>query len=284
MHYLLISTLILVLAIVPFFRMYEKRKPKAREIVLIAMYTAITAAAQIFFHVTIPFQIGTALVIIAGISLGPQAGFLIGALARFVMNFYMGQGPWTPWQMFTYGLLGFLAGMAFNKATAENKFETKEKEALGIETPKERYFMVIVGPVLLIVFMEILAYVSFILFPGKDETFWGWRVYAAGLIGLILGILVQHKRLPIDSVTLTVFTFFVTIIIYGGIMNVAAMMTTGGIPGTDISLSYLRTLYISGLPYDAYHALTASIAMFVMGKTMISKLERIKIKYGIYRR
>ena len=67
-------------------------------------------------------------------------------------------------------------------------------------------------------------------------------------------------------------------------MNVAAMLTASGIPGTEISLGYLRTLYISGLPYDAYHALTASIAIFVMGKPMISKLERIKIKYGIYNR
>ncbi len=284
MRYMLLSLLILTAAIVPFFRKYEKRKPKAREVTLIAMYTAIVCVAQIFFHVTVPIQIGTALVIIAGISMGPEVGFLIGAMARFVMNFYLGQGPWTPWQMFTYGLLGFLAGLAFNKAKAENKFETKEKQAMGIEMPKDRDFMVIMGPVLMIVFMEAVAYVTYILIPGGDETFWGWRVYAAGLIGLILGIIIQHKRLPIDSVTLTVFTFFVTIIIYGGIMNLAAMLTANGIPGTEISLGYLRTLYISGLPYDAYHALTASIAIFVMGKPMIGKLERIKIKYGIYNR
>ena len=98
----------------PFFMVFENRKPKAREIVLIAMMSALTVCVHIFFHITLPLQIGTAMIIISGISLGPEAGFLIGAISRFVCNFYMGQGPWTPWQMFCWGILGFLAGMAFN--------------------------------------------------------------------------------------------------------------------------------------------------------------------------
>ena len=284
MSYMIISLIIVTLAIVPFFRMYENRKPKAREVVLIAMYTAITVAAQIVFHVTVPIQAGTALVIIAGISMGPEVGFLIGALARLVMNFYLGQGPWTPWQMFSYGLLGFLAGMAFNKAVAENKFETKEKELMGIEKEKERDFSVILGPVLFIVFGVVLAYITFVLFPGKDETFWGWRVYAGGFLGLVLGVIFQRKRLPIDNITLTLFTFFVTVIIYGGIMNIAAVLTASGVPGTEFNLDTLRIWYVSGLPYDLYHALTASLTMLIIGQSMITKLERIKIKYGIYRR
>ena len=284
MPYMLISYGIVILAIVPFFRMYEKRKPKAREVVLIAMYTAIVCAAQIAFHVTVPLQAGTALVIIAGISMGPEVGFLIGALSRLVMNFYLGQGPWTPWQMFCYGLLGFMAGMAFNKAKAENKFETKEKEVMGIEKEKERDFSVIMGPVLFILFGVVLAYITFLIWPGKDETFWGWRVYAGGLAGLIAGVIAQRKRLPIDSVTLTLFTFFVTVIIYGGIMNIAAVVTASGVPGTEFNLDTLRIWYVSGLPYDLYHALTASLVMFVVGQSMITKLERVKIKYGIYNR
>ena len=94
---------------------FEKRKPKAREIVLIAMMSAITVACHMFFHVTVPIQIGTALVIVAGIGMGPEAGFLVGALSRFVCNFYMGQGPWTPWQMFCFGIVGFFSGIIFTK-------------------------------------------------------------------------------------------------------------------------------------------------------------------------
>ena len=283
MPYMLISYSIVILAIIPFFRKYEKRKPKAREIVLIAMYTAITVGAQIFFHVTVPIQIETALTIVAGISMGPEVGFLIGALARLICNFYLGQGPWTPWQMFTYGLLGFLAGLAFNKAKAENKFKIIEDKVTGIEKEKSRTFSIIIGPVLMIIFGVVVAYVTYLFVPGRDETFFGWRVYAGGLLGLIAGIIVQRKRLPIDNITLTVFTFFVAIIIYGGIMNMAAMFTATGLPGGDISWNTLRVLYVSGLPFDIYHAVTAALSMFVIGKPMIEKIERIKIKYGIYK-
>ena len=98
--YMLGSFAVIICCMAPFFMVFEKRKPKAREIVLVAMMSAITVAAHMFFHVTVPLQIGTAMVIIAGISMGPEAGFLVGAISRFICNFYMGQGLWTPWQMF----------------------------------------------------------------------------------------------------------------------------------------------------------------------------------------
>lgn len=276
--------LVLVLAMFPFFRRYESRKPKAREIVIIAIYTAIAVSAQIFFHITVPVQIMTAMVIIAGISLGPESGFLIGALARLVANFYMGQGPWTPWQMMTYGIVGFFAGIAFNKAEVVNKFEQAVKKTEQVETLKSRKFTVIVGPVVTILLGVVFAYVSFLIFPWKDTTFWGWRVYAGGLTGLIVGVIIQRKRLPIDSITLLLFTFFVTVIIYGGIMNIAAMVTMPAAAGMGVSFKTLRILYVSGLSYDLIHATTASIAIGVIGQPMINKLERIKVKYGIYRR
>lgn len=56
-----------------------------------------------------------AIVIISGVALGAEAGFLFGAITAFVSNYYFGQGPWTPWQMFAFGLLGFLAGLLFKK-------------------------------------------------------------------------------------------------------------------------------------------------------------------------
>ena len=63
-RYMITSLLIIIYTMVPFFMIFEKRKPKAREVVLIAMMTAITVAAHIFFHVTVPIQIGTAMVLI----------------------------------------------------------------------------------------------------------------------------------------------------------------------------------------------------------------------------
>lgn len=269
-NYMLVSTLVLILTMLPFFMVFEKRKPKAREIVLIAMMAAITTAVQMVFHVSIPIQAGTAMIVISGIALGPEAGFLIGALARFVLNFYMGQGPWTPWQMFCYGLMGFLAGLVFSK--------------VELEGARSRSFKVIMGPIMCVAAAVVAAYLLFLFFPGEDGTFMGWRLYAFGLIGLIVGVLVQHKRMPADNITITVFTFFVTFIIYGGLMNICAMITSSGAAGAgEISLDTMKVLYISGAPYDLLHAGTAALFTFLFGNSIIKKLERIKIKYGIYR-
>ena len=56
-----------------------------------------------------------AIVIIAGIAFGPEAGFLVGAMSAFVSNFFFGQGPWTPWQMFALGVIGFIASVLVKK-------------------------------------------------------------------------------------------------------------------------------------------------------------------------
>ena len=268
--YMVVSSLILLYTMGPFFMVFERRKPKAREIVLIAMMSALTVCAHVFFHITVPIQIGTALIIISGIALGPEAGFLIGALSRFVCYFYMGQGPWTPWQMFCWGLMGFLAGLTFNK--------------VDLDKMKSRNFKVIMGPVMCIVFGVLVAYICYIVWPGEDKTFFGWRLYVFGALGLILGTILQKNRLPVDSVTLTAFTFFTTFIIYGGIMNISAMVNGSIAPGGNpISLNTLRLLYVSGAPYDFVHGFTASLCVFLFGDNLIRKLERIKIKYGIYK-
>ena len=268
--YMIVSWIILFMTLAPFFMVFERRKPKAREIVLIAMMSALTICAQLLCRMTIAIRAGTAIIIACGIALGPEAGFLIGALSRFVLNFYEGQGPWTPWQMFCWGLLGFLAGLAFNRAS--------------VEKLKSRHFQMIVGPVLCILFAEIVGYLCYLLFPSDGETFFGWRLYIFGAAGLLAGVLVQRKRLPVDDVTLTVFTFFAPFILYGGIMNICAMVTAASIPGgNEISWDTMKLLYISGVPYDAAHAGSAAVFNFIFGDKLIRKLERIKLKYGIYR-
>lgn len=268
--YMPLSLLILVMIMAPFFMIFERRKPRAREVVLIAMMSALTVASHTFFHIAFPVQIGTAMVIISGISLGPEAGFLIGAMSRFVCNFYMGQGAWTPWQMFCWGLLGFLAGLAFNRELSEDD---------GISNFKK-----IITPLLCVIFSELVAYISFLLWQGSDETFFGWRVYLFGIIGLILAVAFQKGKLKTDNLTMAVFTFVVTFVIYGGIMNFAAMCLSMNEPGSlGIGVKALKALYVSGVGYDFYHALTAAICVFVIGTPMVNKLERIKIKYGIYK-
>ena len=268
--YMLLSLLILVMIMAPFFMIFERRKPRAREVVLIAMMSALTVASHTFFHIAFPVQIGTAMVIISGISLGPEAGFLIGAMSRFVCNFYMGQGAWTPWQMFCWGLLGFLAGLAFNREISKQNSISNFKKMMA--------------PVLCVIFSELVAYISFLVWPGNDKTFFGWRVYLFGIIGLLLAVIFQKGKLKTDNITMAVFTFVVTFVIYGGIMNFAAMCLSMNEPGSlGIGVKALKALYVSGVGYDFYHALTAAICVFVIGTPMVNKLERIKIKYGIYK-
>ncbi len=270
-NYILVSLIVLALTMLPFFMVFERRKPKAREIALIAVMCAITVCAHLICNITIPLMAGTAIIIVCGISLGPEAGFLIGALGRFVLNFYYGQGPWSPWQMFCWGLLGFLAGLAFNRANLEQK--------------NSRNFSVVMGSVMCVIFAIVIAYLSYVMFPPSDEaTFFGWRLYVFGAIGLLLGVLVQRKRLPVDNITLTLFTFFITFILYGGLINVFTLLSSASIPGNpEVSWETLKMYYISGVPFDLEHAVAAAVFNFIFGEKLIQKLERIKLKYGIYR-
>ena len=114
-QYYLISLLILAVTILPFFLVFESRRPMARELVTIATLSAIAVAGRAAFFMLPQFKPVTAIVIITGVTLGPEAGFLVGAVSGFVSKFFFGQGPWTPWQMFCFGIIGFLAGIWVQK-------------------------------------------------------------------------------------------------------------------------------------------------------------------------
>ena len=113
--YFFISLLVIFEMMLPFFLLFENRKPQARELVIISVVAAIAVVGRAVFFMIPNFQPMTAIIIIAGACLGPEAGFLTGAMATFVSNFFFGQGPWTPWQMFAYGIIGFLTGVLFKK-------------------------------------------------------------------------------------------------------------------------------------------------------------------------
>ncbi|MGM9568065.1 MAG: ECF transporter S component [Clostridia bacterium] len=110
-----ISLLVIFETMLPFFLVFENRKPEARELVVIAVVAAIGVVGRAVFFMVPNMKPVTAIVIIAGACLGPEAGFLTGAMTAFVSNFFFGQGPWTPWQMFSFGIIGFLTGMLFRK-------------------------------------------------------------------------------------------------------------------------------------------------------------------------
>ena len=102
---------IIVLTIAAFFLHFESRKPQARELVLLAVLCALAVASRAVFGFVPHFKPMLAIVMLTGIAFGPEAGFLCGAISGFASNFIFGQGPWTPWQMFAYGIGGMLAGL-----------------------------------------------------------------------------------------------------------------------------------------------------------------------------
>lgn len=113
--YFVISLAIAVYCMLPFFLIFEGRKPQARELLTIAVLVAIAVAGRAAFFMVPSFKPVVAVTIISAVCFGAESGFLVGALSMLSSNMLFGQGPWTPWQMFAAGIIGFLAGILFQK-------------------------------------------------------------------------------------------------------------------------------------------------------------------------
>lgn len=200
--YYFISMFLIIYTMVPFFMVFENRDPQARELIVISVLSALAVMGRTIFFMVPAFKPMISIVIISGIAFGPEAGFLVGAMSAFVSNFFFGQGPWTPWQMFALGLTGFIAGILIKK-----------------------------------------------------------------------GVLKKTK------LSLAIYGFLATFLIYGGIMNMASvLMYTDKANGKMFLASY-----ISGIPYDLVHAISTVFFLYFLSKPMIEKLDRIRIKYGMLR-
>lgn len=117
--YYFVSLLIILETLIPFCMAFESRKPKARELIIISVLCAIAVAGRAAFFMLPQFKPVVAVVIVAGVCFGGETGFLVGAVTGFVSNFFAGQGPWTPWQMFAFGIIGFIAGVMFKKGVLQ---------------------------------------------------------------------------------------------------------------------------------------------------------------------
>lgn len=105
--YLPISIAIALLSLLLFVAGFEQKKIGTRRSVLVSVMIALCIVGRL-----IPlFKPVTALVVLCAIYLGPQAGFYTGALSALLSNFIFGQGPWTPFQMLAWGLIGLFAGL-----------------------------------------------------------------------------------------------------------------------------------------------------------------------------
>jgi len=197
--YYLTSTLIIVELLIPFFLAFEGRKPQAREMVVLAVMCALAVAARV--AIPIPnFKAIYGIIMIAGIAFGPEAGFLVGAVAALSSNFFLSQGPYTPWQMMAYGAGGMLAGFLFGKG----------------RLPRKPLFMGISG------FLGVLLFVG----PLLD--------------------------------TCTVF-----------------------LAPISLNLKSVTAIYVSGFAVNVSQGISTFLVLFLLGKPLLEKLDRIKVKYGM---
>lgn len=182
----------------PFFLRFEKGRNNARELAVIAVMTAFSIVGRLVFAPIPGFKPVTAMTMITGVALGPESGFMVGSMTALVTNFYYGQGPWTPFQMFAWGILGFFSGF------------------LGLKKKPKL-------PVLCV----------------------------AGAVGGLL------------------FSF---------LMDLWVVLAPGG----DWSFSGYAAIFAAGLPVAALYSVSNVIFLLILAKPFLSKLDRIKKKYGLF--
>ena len=105
--HLIVSMSAAALALLLFVTGFERKSTGTRRLVIVSVMTALCFAGR-FIPVLKPVA---ALTIMTGLYLGAEAGFLTGAMAAVLSNFYFGQGPWTVFQILAWGMIGFFAGV-----------------------------------------------------------------------------------------------------------------------------------------------------------------------------
>jgi len=125
-QYYFTGILIILEAIISFVTVHG-RKIRMREIVVISALCAIAVVGRITFYMLPEFKPAVAIVAISGICFGGETGFIVGVLTGFVSNFFFGHGPWTPWQMLAFGIIGFISGLLF-----KNGFLPKTRGAFAV--------------------------------------------------------------------------------------------------------------------------------------------------------
>ncbi|MBR6825040.1 MAG: ECF transporter S component [Oscillospiraceae bacterium] len=204
--YYLTATLIVIEAMLPFFFAFEIRKPKAGELVTIGVMAALGAVSRGAFAFLPHFKPLVGIIMITGIAFGGEVGFLTGAIAAFASNFFFGQGPFTPWQMMSYGMGGFLAGLVFH-----NSWEKWEQKRL---------------------------------FP------------------VILGI----------------FGFLSVLVLVGPLLDICSLFTMS----SQLSWSFALACLTSGFFINVTHGVSTLLTLLLLGKPLLGKLKRLRVKYGIW--
>ena len=180
-QYYLFSVIIMILMMLPFFVRFERRRPSARELVTTAVMSALAAASRAAFVMVPHFTPMTGIIMITGLSLGAEAGFITGALGAFVSNFVFGQGPWTPWQMFAYGLAGLLFGLLGRKRSERNDADGRTGPRSLIDSEKRLPTAILGGLVVFCIIGPLLDTATLFLVSMQVNASSVGAVYMAGV-------------------------------------------------------------------------------------------------------
>lgn len=118
----LLITLSVIVSVIPFFLRFESLNVPPKQIMPIVVLASIAVVGRIVFAAIPNFKPVTAVVIIAGLCFGRWSGFLTGALVALGSNLFFGQGVWTPWQMYAWGMIGLIGGILAEKGLLKNKW------------------------------------------------------------------------------------------------------------------------------------------------------------------
>ncbi len=119
-YYAACSLIFAILSCVFLMRSFEKHTTNIRKTVLIAVMTTLSVLSRFLFALVPGFKPMTAIIVLTALYLGPEAGFFCGAFTALISNIYFGQGPWTPFQMLSFGVIGLFAGV-WGKALRKNR-------------------------------------------------------------------------------------------------------------------------------------------------------------------
>lgn len=114
-----LTLLVALLAVGLVFASFEASRPPLRQLMPTAVLAATAAAGRVLFAPIPDVKPVSAIAVIAGATLGRRSGFMVGAVAALVSNFFFGQGSWTPWQMYAWGLVGYLGGVFADRSLLE---------------------------------------------------------------------------------------------------------------------------------------------------------------------
>ncbi len=171
-NYYIVSVVILIASMLPFFVSYEQKKVTAIDITLTATLITLAVVSRAAFYLVPQVKPIAAVVIVSAVCLGAHKGYIVGAFSAFVSNFIFGQGMWTPFQMVALGTVGLLAGLIFRWLKVN------------------RYTLSIVGFVLATVVYGAIVDMSTVLSAyGNNVTLKGaLSIYASGAVfSLVFG-------------------------------------------------------------------------------------------------